>query len=156
VGSSFDFEDLTPLEETFKFRGRTYVLREPSEDAACRFKNASFRVSSFIHGKSPDVKDPADICPVLVSLCLFEKVEGKDGAESEKPVSLPVVKGWPSRMVRPMFEKLKEWGRLLDEDETAEDLEKRIAKDQKRLQELREEAERGGREKNSLGGTETT
>jgi hypothetical protein len=108
VSQPLNFDDLATLEEHFAFQGASYVLREPTAEAACRWKNAITRaVRMGPDGKPSGVVDIADTDPLLVSLCLWEVKDGK-----EVPVPLATVRSWPSRVLNRLFERAREMGEL--------------------------------------------
>lgn len=127
---AFDFGDLTPREDTFTLYGKEYVLREASADAACKYRNAIIRGAKFSDGKISGADGLADAEPLLVSLCLFEKTDKGDRA-----VPINVVRGWPNRVQKPLFDRIKEISELVEEDDE-KDLYKRRDDIQKRIDEL--------------------
>ena len=141
-----DFDDLSPQDYHFSFKKNRYVLREPSEAAAVAYTKGRMVGVEMVHNQDDEVRTlrsmqaVADVEPLLVSMCLF--TEGGD------PVSLATVKQWPSRVVRPLFEKAKEMGQL-DDDPKAdmESLQKQVDKLQKRMEKLKN---KGADVKNSL------
>lgn len=145
----FGFDSLEPIEVPFKFRGKSYVLREASEDVACRYRNAILRVSKVEDGKFTAGDGFADTSAILVSGCLFEVTDG-----GEKSVPLPTVRAWPARVVKPLFQKAKEISDL-DEKETPETLTEKILALQEQRSKLLEES-REGAEKNSPSATTPT
>jgi len=107
-----DFGDITPIEVKVRIQGKNYVLREASEAVTCRYRNAQVRCAHVApDGKATKVEGPiADTEPLLVSLCLFEEDTGA-------PVDQKVIMQWPSRVVRQLFDKVKE---ISDLDESAQ------------------------------------
>ncbi len=92
--------------------GEKYELREASGDAACKWRNAILSKAKLgPDGKPQTVGSIADTEPLLVSLCLFN--------ESGKNVSLSVVRSWPARIQKALFNKIKDISDL-DEDEQSE------------------------------------
>ena len=109
--SQLDFDDLTPISLPVKLQGKTYSLREASEDAACRWRNAVLKaVKPDSNGKPTCLDNLSDTEPFLVSLCLFD--------DKDKPVPLPVVRSWSARIVKKLFAAVKEISDL-DETKTA-------------------------------------
>lgn len=130
------FEDAEPVEVPVRIGNRRYMLCEASEDAACKYRNASTACARFDGGKMVGIQGPiADVEPLLVSLCLFELYDHQ-GETRRRPVTLTQVRSWPSRVVKPIYEKARELSRLKEDDEP-EVLERRIATDQQRLAAIR-------------------
>lgn len=139
------FDDLEPICVPVRVGPKDYILREASGDAACKWRNAITRVTRMQDGKVSSVGDIADTEPLLISLCLFEIQRDKDGkpssdppvADPKRPVSEKVIRTWPHRVQRALFDKARAISEL-EEKETAEDLEKKIADLQEKLAKLRE------------------
>lgn len=125
--------DLEPKSVRVTLAGEPYLLREASEDAACRFHNAAMRAAKMSDGKVTGVDGVADSEPILVAGCLFKLVKVK-GRDVEQPVSLQFVRDLPARVVKPLFERAKRISGLDEEPESV--LRKRIAEDTKKLDEL--------------------
>lgn len=95
----FDFDDLSIQEFFFRYGGKEYVLREASEGAACKWRNAQLKAARFNQaGQFISADSLADTEPLLVSLCTFTKDDGK-------PVPFNTVCGWPAKMVKQLFQK---------------------------------------------------
>lgn len=106
-----DFSNLAPIEEPVKYQGQDYVLVEASAGAAITFRNARTNSLKFQDGKLVGYNNPAEIEPLLVSLCVF----AIDKAGKRKPVSVETIKSWPSQMVTTLFERAKEIGHLQEQ-----------------------------------------
>jgi len=137
-----NFEDLTPAEVPVSIAGRHYVLREATGDAAVKYQNAVTKCSRFTDGKFSGIQGSlADTQPLLVSLCLFD-VEHLQGSTDPKLVAKPVaehvIRSWPYRIQRSLFDRAKELSGLADE-ETQETLTKQIADLQEKLAKLQAE-----------------
>lgn len=116
------FGDLTPIEVTVQIGSIRYTLREATSEAAARYRNHVMASTTFgSDGKPTGVRGLGDLQPLLVHLCLF--IEGTDNH-----VPLDMVKGWPERIVKPIFERAKEISELSEEEESIEALEKKLAK----------------------------
>lgn len=101
-----NLDDLQPIEIPVTFRGVNYVLREASEDAACKYKNALFKIAkpSQLEGGGVEIKSlegAAELDVKLVSWCLFYQANNKSVPESE-------LRTWPQRVVRQLFSKIRE------------------------------------------------
>lgn len=59
-----DFDDLQPVSVTFSYRKKQYVLKEASEDAAAKYRNAQLRATKMSDGKVTGVDGMAD-CAAL-------------------------------------------------------------------------------------------
>lgn len=129
-----NFDDLQPIEIPVKFRNRRFGLREATGDSAVKYRNAMLESTKLgPDGKPVSVKGMANIEPFLVSLCLIEYIADKDGKDRERPVSDTTLRGWPNRVLKPLYEKCKEISALNEEDETEEALTKKIEDLQKKL-----------------------
>lgn len=147
--TSLDLEDLEPVELPFTQRGVQYVLREPTADAAKKWKAAVIRA----HRPGPDGKlVPTDALPdtsiLLLSLCVYEadggRVPMKDGLPDPKRLAaVPVILSFGSKAVESLFRACKEIGGLSEEDDEATPglLREKIAGLQKKLEEM--ERDRG-------------
>jgi hypothetical protein len=119
--SEMKFDSLTPIEVAVEIEGKAYTLREASGDAACKYRNAQLeRVEMGPEGKPSRFHGLADLEPLLVSLCLFNDENGKQ-------VNINTIRSWPSRILKPLFDKAKEISELGEEEETIEDLQKKLA-----------------------------
>lgn len=114
-----NFDDLTPAEIPVRHQGKRYVLREASEDAVRRWRNAGSRGLRMEDGKVVGLDDQGDLNSLLVSLCLFEADE--DGSvrasKNGNPVAVPlaVVRSWQGRVVKKMFDWVSEASGLRDD-----------------------------------------
>jgi len=89
---------------------KTYTLKEADGFAAIQYRNRIMEaIRPSAEGQPTAYKGFAEIEPLLVSLCLFN--------EDDKPVSISMIKGWPSRIQKALFNKVKD---MSDLDETAE------------------------------------
>jgi len=117
------------------------MLREALEDAAVKYQNA--RSASIVYGDDGNVsriKNPANIEPLLVSLCLFEIVRGKDDSViNERPIQETEVRTWPSRVVSKLHEKAREISNL--GNETIDSLRKQKVEIERQIEALEKEEE---------------
>lgn len=120
--TNFDFNNLAPQSVPVLWRGKTYVLREPSEGAWSEYEGALDTARQFDEaGKFKGLGDgwrKADA--ILVAGCLFE-VRRDD--ETERGISLDEVRQWPHRIVDPLVE----WCKAAAEAPKVEDLPKSSA-----------------------------
>lgn len=109
-----DFSDLTVIEIPVNISGEKYFLREASGEAACNYRNAVLKCTKLgPEGKPSSMEGIASVEPLLVSLCLVDS-EGKRVPES-------LVKSWPSRVVKVLYDKAKEISELDDDTDEDED-----------------------------------
>lgn len=129
-----NFDDLQPIEIPVKFRNRRFMLKEATGDAAVKYRNAMLESTKLgPDGKPVSVKGMANIEPYLVSLCLIELIADKDGKDRERPVSDTTLRGWPNRVLKPLYDTCKEISALSEEDDTEEAITKKIEDLQKKL-----------------------
>lgn len=134
----FVFESLEPRQVDVTIEGRAHLLKEASEAASVRWRNAqvgSARIGA--DGKINRIGDIADAEPLLLSDCLFEK-SGEGVNPPLKPVPVATIRSWPSRVVKPLVEWVMRSSGL-EERETKETLEKRLAEVQEKLASIKEE-----------------
>jgi hypothetical protein len=108
-----DLGDLAPVTVDYFIGGKPFQLREATSDGAAKFRNAAAGTARITDGKVSGVGNVGDLEPLLVSLCLFDG----DG----KPVPLSVVRQWPGRVVRKLFDKAKTISGLDEDKPGAED-----------------------------------
>jgi hypothetical protein len=110
------FDEVCPAEVPVVIGSVRYVLREASEDAACKFRNALLRCTRPGPDGRPTTYDGvADTEPLLVSLCLYAADEGgrvrpdRDGRPDPRHlVPLATVRSWPARVVKALAAKAQE------------------------------------------------
>lgn len=128
---------------------KRYMLREASADAVVKFRNALTANAQLGQGgRVSRIGNIADAEPLLVSLCIVELYDhdtGKGVETKERPVPLSVVRSWPNRILKPLFDKVKEISAIHEDEETEESLGKEIARLQGKLDLLRKD---GGAAKN--------
>lgn len=107
--------DLAVKEVAATIGGKKYTLREASEDAAIKYKNALARSVRVADGKVVGSDGVGDAQALLVSLCLFETIADDAGRPAgERNVPLVTVRGWPARVVRPLFHRAEQISGLED------------------------------------------
>lgn len=109
--NEFDFSDLSVREiKNIRISGKTFTLREASEDAAVHYRNEIFRSTKLGESGRPVSMDGiANAEPLLLSYCLIEDSSGL-------PVALRTILAMPTRIVEPLVKKLKEISDLGDAD----------------------------------------
>ena len=137
MSESMTFDSLSLIEVPVKIIDKNYVLREASEDAACRWRNSQVSGAKMVDGKVSGLGNLADGEPLLVSLCLFELVPEVKQFPDGKPVPLQTVRSWPARVVKQLFAKAKEISGLSEGEESIEDLEKQQSKLADRIADMR-------------------
>jgi len=151
------WDDLEPIQLPVRVMGKPYVLVEADEDAAVKYRNASMKAARLDDGKIVGFDKVGDVEPLLVSLCLY--YAGHDGKapldalgdfDRTKLVPLKKVLMWPARIVKPLFDRVKDISQL-EERPTKEVLLKRL---EDTLQQLRSLDE--GSAKNWLESTAST
>lgn len=129
--------DLLPQEVPVTLGKDKYILREAMGDAAVQYTNACIGSQRMDEEGNKRIVGIADAEPLLVSLCLFRldtqgNVE-KDRAGRDKHVELSLVRSWPAKVQRKLYETAKEISCLVDPGDTVESLEKFISQAQKKL-----------------------
>lgn len=146
MSNELNFDNLSLIEVPVSLEGKKYVLREADEDTATAYRNATIAGAKMEDGQVTGMpSNLGGVQSLLVSRCLFPL--DKDGAPLPNSVARKTVMGWPSRVVKPLFEKAKEISEL-DEDESLEDMVKQQAKLAKKIAKMREESA-----KNALSAT---
>jgi len=102
------------IELPVKIAGKEYVLKEASGDVAVTYRDALLACTTLGDNFKPSkIEGMASTEALLVSLCLFQVgVEGK-----QTPVSETVIRSWPNKIIKPLYNKAKEISEL---DETEE------------------------------------
>lgn len=118
-GLIFDDGDSELKTIPVRFRGRDYVLREATAEAAARYRNAFFQCGKMVDGKVVGMEGMADLEHLLVSLCLLETADGQTVPKEE-------VATWPSRIVKKLFNAAKRMSDLDEEEDTVESIDARI------------------------------
>ena len=103
--SKFDFNDLSPRSEIVYVAGKRYEMREASEGVAIRYRNATLASFRLVDGKASRIEGLADAEASLVADCL--KGESGDG-QFTTLVTPDLVRSWPARVVKPLFEWIKD------------------------------------------------
>ncbi len=154
--------DLTPITVPVTIGGKKYVLKEASGDAAVKYRNCLLKATKLgPEGKPSSIDGMADAEPLLVSLCLFQIATSVnklgDAVTAELPVPIHVVRGWKNQVQKGLFARIKEISDL-DENETKEILEKRLAETQRKLDALngKTDGEEEGNAKNVPSATTVT
>lgn len=135
----FDFNDLSIIEIPVKLNKKNYILREADGEAGAKFKSRSAQCMRMEAGSVTGVGEIGELEPYLLSFCMFE--QGENGIL--KSVSENVIKSWPARVVKQLFDKAKEISEL-NESDTVESLEKTIREATKKLNKLRGESSKPG------------
>jgi hypothetical protein len=95
-----NLDELLQQEVYVRYKGKRYVLREPTEDATIRVQRLYMQGAKVIDGKvNASVDRVAEAQATLVSLCLFD-------CETDKTVPLQTLYGWESSVVKFLFRKV--------------------------------------------------
>lgn len=128
-----DLGVVDPKEIQVKIGDKTYTLREATGDAVVRFNGRRAQAGRFEDGKFVGVSSNlADAEPFLVSLCLFD--------EAGKLVPETVIRRWPSRVQKRLFDKVMEISELVEKEDLAS-LEKQKAELEKRIAQIHRETD---------------
>jgi hypothetical protein len=120
------YEDIEPTLIPVRLAGKRFVLREASEDAVCKFRNAQIKCTNVgPDGSATHFKEGmADTVPLLVSLCLYYADEGGNlrldrngNPDPRYLVSLATVRSWKDQVVKGLFKKIAEISDLKGEKE---------------------------------------
>ena len=155
--STMDFgDDPKPRQFNVRYGGKAYVAVEASEGAAVAYNNAMMRAMKMSgQGNITGVDGMAEVEPILVGHCLYEATPAgtlpldQTGDPLASALVPPqAIRRWPSRVVKPIFDRIKAISDLGGE-ETEEALEKQVRDAQDRLAKYREGKARAG----AAGGT---
>lgn len=124
------FDTLQPVEVSVKLGGEQYWLKEASEAAAVAYRNATAAAVKMEDGEVAGLGAVGDVEPILVSYCLW-----RETPEGRKPVPVSVIRGWPAKVVKVLFTRIKDISEL-DEPDTVEQLDKQIARLQKKRERM--------------------
>lgn len=133
-----DLADLKPIEVPFSYGGRSYVLREATEDVVLRYNRARMKDSSYSNDDPEDIRIklslPAlrEAQAVLVGGCLYDQ-EGRQVGD--------IVRGWPSKVIQRLFPICEEISELSAPEK--EQLERQIEESKRRLELLDRQQEIG-------------
>lgn len=146
---TMEFETLDLISIPLRIGKTWYILQEATEEAAIAYENAKIQGGSLVGGKVI-FNDLAGIEPLLVSMCLIQNTSN----DPKKPlpggfVQLDELKKWPAKVVKPIFNRIKEMSEL-DPMPSKDVLEKRLARVSKQL-EMIDKGDTPG--KNSAGAT---
>lgn len=126
------FESLDRIIVPITIGSRKFKLYDASEDAAVKFQNIASRAAKFTGGELSGIEGAANVEPLLVSMCLWEVKDGQEISISEGEI-----RKWPSRVVKPIFDKARKISGMDDDRfKTVQDVDKEIGRLQKRRAEL--------------------
>lgn len=148
-----DFSSLAPaFAGPINIGGRWWIVHEADPDTADKYRAAGLRGVEMAVNDNDDTRTLKKlehihkVEPILNTNCTFE-VEGETGklrldsdGNPDKKYLVPadVYKRWPSRVRRWLYDTIKDISDL-DEKDTVENLEKQIARLQRRLEKVRAE-----------------
>lgn len=117
------WDDPEPVQVPVKFRGRWYVLVEPTAADVAAFKNQIMKGKKMgTRGTAETLDGMGDSEPILVSYCLYEANAYPDGTVTSEPplpdmkrrVPYTVIKGWPGALVSRLADRAKELAGLVE------------------------------------------
>ena len=124
------------IEVPVDYRGKKYVLKQATGDAAAKWRNAVAKCAKFGKDGSPaGVVGIGDTEPFLVSLCLFHTVP------VDSPVTEQEVRGFASPFLRQLFDRAKKISSLNEVEQSLDGLKKQREELDARIKELEEAAE---------------
>lgn len=111
--------DLTPIEVKYRIGGADYVLREASGQEAGAYRDKVIAGTKLgLEGNPETVRGIPDSEFMLIALCLRD-TEGKK-------VSDTVIRGWPNRVRRSLYNKAMDISEIgVDEEKEKKDKEKK-------------------------------
>jgi len=110
-------------EVTVHIDKQPFILVEASGEAVVFYRNFILERTTLKDGSASKLRGIADAEPEILSRCLF-KVDG----DERKNVSVGTIKSWPNRIQKALFDRLKDISDLDVDEETVEDLEKKLEK----------------------------
>lgn len=109
-----NFDDVTLTEIPVKIGGDQYILREATGEAAVNYRNAMLACTQLgSSGKPQSIRGLASVEPLLVSHCLFYASGPREGQN----VSQKTILSWKSKIVKALYEKVREISDLNDKDD---------------------------------------
>ena len=135
-----DLGDQGITEVSVRFRGKDYLLREASSQAACRFRDAMMRTTKVDDGKVVGYSASwGEAEMLLVSQCIFQKHADNGqwvplGGNEQQ--ALLTIRQWPQAATQKLLDKVRDISGMNDMD-TEEIVEKRIEMLTKQLEALR-------------------
>lgn len=106
------FDEIDLIAVPVKIGGEEFTLREATAEAAGKYHDAIIKSTRMSDGKITGSDGLGGVEPLLVSLCLFRR-KGKE----EEAVSLTEVRRWPTRVVKPLFDRIKQISELDAKDD---------------------------------------
>ncbi len=117
MNDQYDFSSLAIIEiPVVGPDGKRYMLREASGDAVAKFNNARARCIQFKDGAMASVSGQGDLEVLLVSYCLFHTDE-TGAAKLNTPVDIKLIRSWPNRVVKPLYDAAREISEIDAEDD---------------------------------------
>lgn len=104
----------------FKYKGKHYIMREPSADAVAQYMDKRQSCVQYSpDGKTARVVGMESIKTLLVAMCTFELPVDEEGEVvedgKEKAVAQATVKFWPARMQKDLYKKAELFAELSEE-----------------------------------------
>jgi hypothetical protein len=114
-----NFDDIAPIQIPVTIGGNKYLLKEANGDIVCRHRNNVINCSKLEDGKLTAIQGLPDTEFSLVQMCLSTVTD--DPATNGKPVLMSVVRSWKNKVVKELFNKIKEISEM-DEDDSLKTL----------------------------------
>lgn len=119
-----DFDTIEEIQIPVKIKGKNYTLREATGDVASDYINARYkRVTYSADGRSRKLGDMGDLQPLLVSGCLYDE----DGEQVDEDL----IRSWPARVQRTLFERATEISQIDADNNTVREMLKEATKEVK-------------------------
>jgi hypothetical protein len=110
------FESLELIEVPVTIGEDRYVMREASEEVATAYQIAMMRGMQVVDGKvRGNLGGLADAQSLLLSRCILRY----GGDDKPHPVDRNVIRQWPSRIVKQLFERLTKISEIDEEADTS-------------------------------------
>lgn len=142
----YDFDaraqaDLTPHRiDGIKWKGKTYCLVATNERGSTVYNNAKAKAFKMDDGRLVGLNGGGELPSLIVSLCLFEVTNRKDGTEALRPISQESVqRDWPPHFVQELSKDALRISHIDQPDRKARA--KRISELERELRLLRSEDE---------------
>lgn len=150
IFGDLDLDNLEPYQESFKLKGRWYVLREAGKGAELAYRNAQFKNVQMVERESGErqlsgMGGNADAEVTLLSQCLFYGdsdgrllLNPKREPDTRYLVPMASLLSWSPKITDPLIKRLKEISGI-DQARTREQVEKEIEALQKELKRIDKE-----------------
>lgn len=129
------------VEVPVDYRGKKYLLKQATGDAAAKWRNAVAKCAKFTKDGSPaGIVGIGDTEPLLVSLCLFFN-DPSDTSWFGRPVPEDSVRAFAAPFLRQLFDRAKKISSLNEVEQSLDGLKKQRFELDTKIKELEEAAE---------------